>query len=73
MARKPRDGDTPLYDIAELSAAFARRRCGVCGAPTRVICVGIDPAPDTDWCLRCAAWLTRQVDDSGDNGERSKA
>lgn len=70
MARGLIEG--PLYDVAELSAAFARRRCHVCGAPTRVICVGIDPAPDTDWCLRCAKWLT-VGDKTVKNGERSKA
>ena len=49
--------------LAALTAAFARRRCDVCGAPTRVICVGIDPAPDQNLCVGCAKWL---VDNSED-------
>ena len=46
--------------IAELTAAFKRRRCDTCGGhDVRVICVGLDPAPDVNRCLDCAPWLVR--------------
>lgn len=61
MARKPNENAIDAY-IAELTAAFKRRRCDTCGGvDVRVICVGLDPAPDVNRCLDCAPWLVRPL------------